>query len=71
MTELVGKFGAESLIGRTAATVYGSTETTFYVVAVYFGSVNVRNPRHAIIAGLSADITALIVSVAACRWLFG
>jgi spore maturation protein SpmA len=71
MMELVSTHGAHSLIGKMAATIYGSTETTFYVIAVYFGSVGVRQARHAVIAGLAADITALIVSVAACNWLLG
>jgi spore maturation protein SpmA len=70
MTELVEHHGPTSLIGRMAATLYGSTETTFYVIAVYFGSVGVRQTRHAVIAGLSADITATIVTVMVCNWMF-
>ena len=64
-------FGPDSLISRMAATIYGSTETTFYVIAVYFGSVAVRQTRHAIAAGLIADTVAVIASVAICRVLFG
>ena len=70
-TDLVTHFGPDSLIARTAATIYGSTETTFYVVAVYFGSVAVRRTRHAIAAGLIADFTGVVVSVAICRLMFG
>jgi spore maturation protein SpmA len=71
--ELVNRpeIGADSLIARMAGTIYGSTETTFYVLAVYFGSVAIRQTRHAIIAGLTADTVAVIASVAICRALFG
>jgi spore maturation protein SpmA len=69
--ELVQTHTADSLIARTAATIYGSTETTFYVLAVYFGSVGIRRTRHAVIAGLSADLVALVVAVAMCRLMFG
>ena len=67
LTDLVTHFGPDSLIARTAGTIYGSTETTFYVIAVYFGSVAVRRTRHAIAAGLIADLTGVIVSVVICR----
>lgn len=71
--ELINRpgLGADSLIARMAGTIYGSTETTFYVLAVYFGSVAVRQTRHAIIAGLTADTVAVIASVALCRLVFG
>jgi spore maturation protein SpmA len=71
--ELVSRpgIGADSLIARMAGTIYGSTETTFYVLAVYFGSVAVRQTRHAIIAGLTADTVAVIASVGLCRLVFG
>jgi spore maturation protein SpmA len=68
--ELVKNFGPDSLIARTAATIMGSTETTFYVIAVYFGSVAVKRTRHAILAGLTADLAGVIVSVILCRWVF-
>ena len=70
-TDLVTHFGPDSPIARTAGTIYGSTETTFYVIAVYFGSVAVRRTRHAIAAGLIADLAGVIVSVAVCRLMFG
>ena len=69
--ELVTHFGPDSPIVRTAGTIYGSTETTFYVIAVYFGSVAVRRTRHAVAAGLIADLTGVVVSVIICRWMFG
>ena len=68
--ELVKTFGPDSLIARTAATILGSTETTFYVIAVYFGSIAIKRTRHAILAGLTADLTGVIVSVIVCRWMF-
>ena len=69
--DLVTHYGPDSLIARTAGTIFGSTETTFYVIAVYFGSVLVRRTRHAVAAGLMADPTGVIVSVAICRLIFG
>ena len=69
-TEIVTKFGADSLISRTAATIYGSTETTLYVLSVYFGSVNIQRGRQALPAGLVADLTAVLASVWICRWFF-
>ena len=70
-SELVGKFGPDSLLARTAGTLYGSTETTFYVVAVYFGSVSVTRTRHAIPAGLIGDAVGAISAVVVCRLVFG
>ncbi|MDP9292736.1 MAG: nucleoside recognition protein [Verrucomicrobiota bacterium] len=69
--ELVKTVGPDSIIARTAGTILGSTETTFYVLAVYFGSVAIRRTRHAVLAGLIADLTGVIVSVAICRVVFG
>jgi len=68
--DLVKTFGADSLISRMAASIYGSTETTFYVIAVYFGSVAIRQTRHAVLAGLTADLVAVIASVVICRAMF-
>lgn len=70
-SDLVKEFGPDHLIARTAATVFGSTETTFYVIAVYFGSVGVKRTRHAVPAGLLADLAGVIASVAICRAVFG
>jgi spore maturation protein B len=70
VTELVKTHGPDSFIARLAATAYGSTETTFYVLAVYFGSVAIRKTRHAVIAGLTADIVSLIAAVVVCRLVF-
>jgi spore maturation protein SpmA len=69
-TELVKNFGPDSLVSRMGGTIYGSTETTFYVLAVYFGSVAVTRTRHAVLAGLTADFTGVVVAVFICRALF-
>ncbi len=62
--------GPDSLIARMAATIIGSTETTFYVLAVYFGSVGVRKTRHALPCGLLADATGIVASIIICRAVF-
>jgi spore maturation protein B len=69
-TELVKQFGPDSLIARMAGTIFGSTETTFYVLAVYFGSVAVRRTRHALLAGLTADFVSVVVAFYVCRIMF-
>ncbi|MDQ6654857.1 MAG: nucleoside recognition protein, partial [Verrucomicrobiota bacterium] len=71
LTDVVHRFGPENIISLMAATVYGSTETTFYVAAVYFGSVGVKQTRHAIPAGLLADLAGVIAAVVVCRVVFG
>jgi spore maturation protein SpmA len=63
--------GPDSLLSLTAGTMYGCSETTFYVIAVYFGSVSIRRTRHAIPAGLVADVVGPIASVLICRAVFG
>lgn len=70
MTELMNTHGVDSLIGFMSSTMFGSTETTFYVVAVYFGSVNIFRTRYALPAGLLADAAGLITAVFVCRLLF-
>jgi spore maturation protein SpmB len=70
-TDLVKEFGADSLLARTGGTIFGSTETTFYVIAVYFGAVNVRRTRHAVPAGLIADAVGIIASIIICKMMFG
>lgn len=71
VTELIGTHGADSFIGRLASTIYGSTETTFYVLAVYFGAVNIKKTRHAVAAGLTADVAGILAAVFICNLLFG
>ena len=69
-TDLIKTHGPDSLIGRMAATMYGSSETTFYVLAVYFGAVSVKKTRHAVPAALVGDIVAALATVAVCAWMF-
>lgn len=69
-TDLIKRFGPDSLLGRTAATLYGSSETLFYVMAVYFGAIGVKRTRHMIPAALVGDVVAALVAVAVCTWLF-
>ena len=69
-TDLIKTHGPDSLLARMAATMYGSSETTFYVLAVYFGAVGVRRTRHAVPAALIGDLAAAVATVAVCLWLF-
>lgn len=68
--ELMASFGADSLIGRTVSIMLGSTETTFYVIAVYFGAVGVKKARYAVPAALVADIVGFIAAAFAARVFF-
>ena len=70
VTELVKVHGPDSFISRLAASAYGSTETTFYVLAVYFGAVGIKKARHAVLSGLTADIVSLIAAIFVCRLVF-
>jgi spore maturation protein SpmA len=69
MAEILSRPEIPDLIKYTAATMFGSTETTFYVLSVYFGSVSVRRSRHAILAGLGGDLSGIIASVILCRMM--
>jgi spore maturation protein SpmA len=70
LTDIIHRLGPDNIVSLMAATIYGSTETTFYVAAVYFGSVSVKQTRHAIPAGLLGDLAGVIASVAICRAVF-
>jgi spore maturation protein B len=70
MTELMKVHGPDSLIGIMASTMYGSSETTFYVLAVYFGSVGIKNTRHAVPVGIIADIAGMLAAVWVVNLLF-
>lgn len=70
LADLVNEYGTDSLQAKIGATMYGSTETTFYVLAVYFGAVGIRKTRHAVVAGLIADITGVLAAVYICRLFF-
>jgi spore maturation protein SpmA len=69
-SDLVQQLGPDHLVTRMAGTIFGSTETTFYVIAVYFGAVNVRRTRHAIPAGLVADAAGIAAAIVVCRMVF-
>lgn len=71
LTDIAKTHGADSILARTAATIFGSTETTFYVLAVYFGSVGARRTRHALPAGLTADVAGITAAVVVCGLVFG
>lgn len=71
MTELMKTHGPDSFVGVLASTVYGSSETTFYILAVYFGSVGIKNTRHALPAGLIADFFGALGAVFIVRVLMG
>ncbi len=70
VTDLINQYGPDSFIGRLASTMQGSTETTFYVVTVYFGAVGIKNSRHAILAGLLADLVGFLAAVFICQLVF-
>jgi len=71
VADMINQYGEDSLFVKMAAVMFGSTETTFYVVAVYFGAVNIKKTRHAVPVGLTADIAAMIIAVWTVRLLFG
>ena len=70
-TDLMAAHGPDSYIGRVAAVMLGSTETTFYTIAVYFGSAGIHKTRHTVPAALAADLTGFIAAAFAVRLLFG
>jgi spore maturation protein B len=71
VVDMISQYGEDSLFVKMAAVMFGSTETTFYVIAVYFGAINIKRARHAVAAGLTADISAMIIAVWTVRLLFG
>ena len=70
-TDLIASYGPDSYIGRVAAVMLGSTETTFYTIAVYFGSAGIVRTRHTVPAALAADLTGFLASAFAVRLFFG
>lgn len=70
MLETFQHYGVDSFPGRVAAIVQGSSETTFYVLAVYFGSVGIRRERHALACGLFADLVSVVVAILVAYWFF-
>lgn len=69
-SDILRQYGADSLVGRTAAIMLGSTETTFYTICVYFGAAKVRKTRYAIPAALVADLTGFFVAALSARLFF-
>ncbi|MDU4696820.1 MULTISPECIES: spore maturation protein [Paenibacillus] len=70
-TDLIKTYGPDSMIGRIASTIQGSTDTTLYVLTVYFGAVGIRNGRYALKVGLFSDVVGFIAAIAVCLLLFG
>ena len=71
MVDAMTQFGADSFVGRLSCIFQGSTDTTFYILAVYFGSVGVRYTRHAVAAGLLADLAGVVAAIAIAYMFFG
>lgn len=71
VTDLIKEHGPDSFIARIASTIQGSTDTTLYVLTVYFGAVGIRNSRYALKVGLISDLIGFFAAVAACWLLFG
>lgn len=71
MSDIINTYGADSMVGRIASTMMGSTETTFYTIAIYFGSVGIKKTRYTLAAALLADAVCVIASVLVCTALFG
>jgi spore maturation protein B len=70
INNLFSQFGPDSFVGKVASTMMGSTETTFYAIAVYYGSINIKNTRHTVPAALCADLTGFLISVLSVKLLF-
>ncbi len=70
LTELFDSYGPDSLIGRMASTAMGSTDTTLYIIAIYFASVHIKNSRYAIPVGLLADLAGFLSAVLVCNYYF-
>ena len=70
MVDAMTTYGADSFVGRLSCVFQGSTDTTFYILAVYFGSVGIRYTRHAVACGLLADLAGVIAAIAICYMFF-
>ena len=71
MLDTMKQFGADSFAGRLSCLFQGSTDTTFYILAVYFGSIGVRFTRHAVVCGLLADLAGVVAAIAIGYMFFG
>lgn len=70
LSSIFEKFGPDSFIGLLASVLQGSTDTTFYVLTLYFGSVGIKKIRYSLFAGLMADLCAIVISIIIVNWLF-
>ena len=70
-SDIANTFGPDSYTAKLAAIMVGSSETTFYVLAVYFGSVGISKLRYALLVGLLADLVGIIGAITVCHWIFG
>lgn len=70
MTDIINTYGPDSLVGRTVSVMMGSTETTFYVLAVYFGSIAIKKTRHAMPVGLLADLAGMLTAIYVAKIFF-
>ncbi|PTN09222.1 spore maturation protein SpmA [Mangrovibacterium marinum] len=70
MVDAMTTYGADSFVGRVASTVQGATDTTFYIIAVYFGSVGIKKTRHALVCGLFADFVGIVAAIAMAYLFF-
>lgn len=71
MIEAMTTHGVDSFVGRVACTLQGATDTTFYIIAVYFGSVGIKNTRHAVGCGLIADLVGAVAAILVAYIFFG
>lgn len=69
-SDIANQFGPDSYVTKLTAIMVGSSETTFYVLAVYFGSVGIKKFRHALLTGILADIMGIVAAIFVARWLF-
>ncbi len=71
MLEAMQRYGPDSFVGRLVSIIQGSTDTTFYILAVYFGSVGIKNSRYAVLAGLAADFAGIVAAILIAYAMFG
>ncbi|MCF0207036.1 MAG: hypothetical protein HUK15_06365, partial [Bacteroidales bacterium] len=71
MVDAMNTYGVDSFAGRLACTFQGATDTTFYILAVYFGSVGIRQTRYAVVAGLISDLAGIIAAILVAYLFFG
>jgi len=70
VSNLLSQYGPDSFIGKLASTIQGSTETTFYIIAIYFGAIGIKKYRYSIIVGLLADISGFFAAIFICKLFF-